>query len=74
MNYHTLSSEKYYIDKLEAEDKVIRRYKASQTIKTMFICTTLFCCFAVCGYALYMTPSFVPDSINFMRTNGILSY
>ena len=72
--HHTLSSEKYYVDKLKTEAKVFRRQQASQSTKTMLSSMIMFSIFAVCGYALYMNPSFVPDSIDFMRANGILSY
>ena len=72
--HHTLSSEKYYVDKLKAEAKVLRRYKAGQSIKTTMGFMALFSVFAVCGYALFMHPTFVPDCVDFMRTNGILSY
>jgi len=72
--HHTLDSEKYYVDKLQAEAKMLRRYKASLTVKKAMGFMALFSVFAVCGYALFMHPTFVPDCVDFMRTNGILSY
>ena len=72
--HHTLSSEKYYVDKLKTEVKMMRRYKAGLSIKKAMGYIALFSVFAVCGYALFMHPTFVPDCVDFMRTNGILSY
>jgi hypothetical protein len=72
--HHTLTSEKYYVDKLKTEAQLIRRYQAGQTIKAFITFTALCGFFTVCGYALYTNPGFVPDSIDYMRANGILSY
>ena len=72
--HHKLSSEKYYVDKLETEYKMARRNKAKTSVKTMITFVAMFSFFAVCGYALFMHPTFVPDSVDYMRANGILSY
>ncbi len=73
-NHQQLTSEKYYLEKLETEVRYFRRRQAGQSIKTVITFVALFSIFAVCGYALYQTPSFVPDCIDYMRANGVLSY
>ncbi len=73
-NHTSLSSEKYYVEKLEGEVKAYRRKQAGQTIKTFTTYVALSAIFAVCGYALYMTPTFVPQCIDLMRSSGVLSY
>ena len=73
LQYKSLSSEKYYVEKLEAEAKAYRRQHAGQSIKTFFAYTMMFGIFAVGGYMLYAT-DFVPQSIDYMRANGILSF
>lgn len=72
--HNTFASEKYLYEKMEAEVKAFRRQRAGQSIKTLIACTFLFSFFAVAAYALFMNPSFVPDSLDYMRANGILSY
>ena len=72
--HHTLSSEKYYLDKLETEYKMLRKHKASKSFKNMFTLMAMFSLSAVCAYALFVHPTFVPESVDFMRANGILSY
>jgi len=69
--HHTLSSEKYYVDKLESEARAIQRYQASKTVKTMMSTLVMLSIFAVGGYFLYMTP-IVPETIEMMKANGIL--
>ncbi len=71
--YQTLTSEKYYADKLESEAKVIRKLQAGKAINKFIASVILMGSCAVCGYILYTTP-IVPDIIDSMRTNGILSY
>jgi len=73
-NYKTLSSEKYYVEKLEAEVKTFRRQQAGTSIKTFIAFASLTGVFAACGWAMYTTPDFVPQCIDYMRANGILSF
>ena len=72
--YQTLTSEKYYADKLETEAKVMRKLHAGKVISDFLASAIILLgtC-AVFAYVLYMTP-FVPNCIDFMRANGILSY